>query len=181
MIRSGMVMNYIISSKTLEYRIIVRTVDTYENIVAGLSDSSTIDFGDEGIRVAYFSYLSGEWKRLLFPHGLGSREVYGNISHGFDEYARKFGVPADLLGNTHDVGILYMAYHHGIIITVLVTIYMMFLIVIKWKKEDNNYDRAYLTISLIGVAFIDLTYPPVPGINISFFYGSFAGILLNIN
>ena len=176
--QSDIVRNYLVGAEFIRYRLFNKTVDTVEGIASGTFGNGTADFGEEGIRAAYFSYLIENSPWLLLPHGLGSREVYGKLGNEFDQIAEKFGASGES-GNTHDMAVLYMAYHHGLLITGLLTCFAIFLVYRRLKFARGGIDRAYVITALIGILAIDLAYPPVPGINIALVYGMFLGLLLN--
>jgi len=175
--RSSVVENYLSDATAIQYRLTVRTRDTIEGVRRGLTGYENVYFGDEAIRAAYATYMLTEWPSLLLPHGLGSREVVGNLGSEFDLVMLRFGVhPAN--GNTHDNALLYMTYHHGWLATWAVGSVLLWLLLRRLQAEPTLLGRLEVGTAVLGVVLIDLVYPPVPGINIAGVYGMFLGILL---
>jgi hypothetical protein len=176
--QSDIIQNYLTDASGIQYRLFTKTADTLTGVSSGLSSGGSVDFGEEGIRAAYFSFLIEDWPWLLLPHGLGSREVAGKLGDKFDELAARFGALGEW-GNTHDLAILYMAYHHGLLITGSLVAAAIFLVFRRLRSANNGLDRAYVLTALMGIVVIDLAYPPIPGINIACIYGLFLGLVLN--
>lgn len=175
--RSSAVQNYLADASSIHYRLTVRTGDTLEGIRRGLTGYENVHFGDEAIRAAYATYIVTEWPSLLLPHGLGSREVVGQLGSRFDLVMLRFGVdPRN--GNTHDNALLYMTYHHGWLATWVVGSVLLWLLVRRFQAERTLLARLEVCAAVVGIVAIDLAYPPVPGINIAAIYGMFLGILL---
>jgi hypothetical protein len=175
--RSSAVQNYLSDATSIHYRLSVRTRDTLEGVRRGLTGYENVHFGDEAIRAAYATYLLSEWPSLLLPHGLGSREVVGQLGTDFDLIMLRFGVhPRN--GNTHDNALLYMVYHHGWLATWVVGSVLVWLLVRRFQAERTLLARLEVCAAVVGIVVIDLAYPPVPGINIAGIYGMFLGILL---
>jgi hypothetical protein len=175
--RSSAVQNYLADASSIHYRLTVRSGDTLEGIRRGLTGYENVHFGDEAIRAAYVTYMFTEWPSLFLPHGLGSREVVGHLGSEFDLIMLRFGVNP-LNGNTHDNALLYMTYHHGWLATWVVGSVLLWLLVRRFYAERTLLARLEVCAAVVGIAVIDLAYPPVPGINIAGIYGMFLGVLL---
>ena len=119
-----------------------------------------------------------QWPSLLLPHGLGSREVEGRLGAGFADVAFRWRI-ATKDANTHDNAVLYAAYHHGLIATVLTAMVLGWLLLRRLLVERGILGIASVIVAVGGVVLIDMIYPPVPGINIACIYGLFLGSLLN--
>lgn len=175
--RSSAVQNYLSDAASIHYRLTVRTADTFEGMRRGLTGYENVHFGDEAIRAAYATYMLTEWPSLLLPHGLGSREVVGQLGTRFDLVMLRFGVdPRN--GNTHDNALLYMTYHHGWLATWFVGSVLLWLLVRRLQAERTLLARLEVCAAVVGIMVIDLAYPPVPGISIAGIYGMFLGLLL---
>lgn len=174
--QSGVVGDYLERATAIRYRLYVKTVESIEGVRGGFSGTGRVDYGEEGIRAAYVYYIAEQWPRLLLPHGLGAREVMGRIS-GFDDVASRFGTQKEN-GNTHDMTILYMAYHHGLLVTGFWLVTLMILAVRRLTLAANFIDAAHVGVVLLGIVAIDMVFPSVPGINLSFIYGALLGVAL---
>jgi hypothetical protein len=176
--RSSAIRDYLEEARGIQNRLFTHTMETIEGIRRGVTGQSSIDYGDEAIRAAYAAYVFTEWPALLIPRGLGSREVAGQLGTEFDTVAARFRV-AGKDANTHDNAVLYMAYHHGLLMTACLAMVIGWLFLRRLAGEASGLSRAQLVVAVLGILSIDLVYPPVPGINIACVYGLFLGTLLN--
>lgn len=175
--QKGWVTEYLENASGIRYRLFEKTQNTLTGLQGG-GTLTTMDAGEESIRVAYLYFVLTHGHRLLLPHGLGSREVYGQIGGGFEEVAAEFGLdPAN--ANTHDTSILYYSYHHGLIAAGLVVIAGLFLVCRRLVRVAGVADFLMTGICLTAILAVDLFYPPVPGISLCFMYGGLLGIALN--
>jgi hypothetical protein len=176
--RSSVIQNYLAEARGIQNRLFTHTFDTLSGIHRGVTGSRSIDYGDEAIRAAYAAYVLTQWPSLLLPHGLGSREVEGRLGPAFADVALRWRIaPKD--ANTHDNAVLYAAYHHGLIATVLTALVLGWLLLRRLLVERGILGLASVIVAVGGVVLIDMIYPPVPGINIACVYGLFLGSLLN--
>ncbi len=173
--KSGFVERYFDTAAGIRQRLVVRTIDSIEGASSGISGRGVVDYGDESIRAAYLYYIATQIPRLLLPHGLGSREVEGKIAN-FEDAATKFGVdPRN--GNTHDMMILYMVYHHGVFGALLWFGYTGMLLLNRWNTVSGVGNKALFLLPVAGLIIIDLVFPPVPGVGMSFTYGALLGVV----
>jgi hypothetical protein len=176
--QSSAIQNYLEGAKGIQFRLFTHTFDTLVGIKEGLTGSRPIEYGDETIRAAYAAYILTQWPSLLLPHGLGSREVVGRLGPEFDEVAARWGVESKA-AHTHDNAVLYAAYHHGLLMTGVVTIVFGWLLLHRLRIEAGVVGKLHVMVAVAGVMLIDMIYPPVPGINEAGIYGLFLGTLLN--
>lgn len=176
--RSNMIQSYLDQASGIQNRLFNHTVETLAGIRHGLAGSASIDYGDETIRAAYAAYLLTQWPSLLLPRGLGSREVAGSLGPEFDEVAARWKISAQN-ANTHDNSVLYAAYHHGLLMTGLLALIVVFLLLHRLRIERSFVGFAQVLLGVSGVVMTDMIYPPVPGISVAVIYGLFLGALLN--
>ena len=158
LIRPAAVADYLDQASGIQYRLFTRTADTIAGIAGGVTGYSTVDFGEEGLRAAYAAFVLTEWLSLLLPHGLGSREIVGNLGPEFDDVASRMAVSAQW-ANTHDNALLYAAYHHGLLVTGIVLAITAWLVMRRLRGRGGVADRGLVAVALLGMAVVDLGVP----------------------
>ena len=83
------------------------------NDLLGFLDGTVEQSESDALRQGYFLFLATNFFESIFPFGLGSRAVFGNISHWFD----RFLIPA----NTLDSVWFYFSFHFGLLLTGIIS------------------------------------------------------------
>jgi hypothetical protein len=81
------------------------------NDLLGFFEGTVEQTESDALRQGYFIFLLTHPVETIFPFGLGSRAVYGNVSHWFDQYL----IPA----NTLDSVWFYSSFHFGSLFTII--------------------------------------------------------------
>ena len=104
-----MIPNYLSSSHARR----VQSVEKSTHFINSLIFGAPLQAGDD-LRFAYVEFVLHDPAALLLPHGLGARGYYGNVDPTLVGYHDQ--------ANTADSGLLYVLFHGGFVVTVVLLI-----------------------------------------------------------